>query len=84
MEYRNLGSSGLKVSCLGLGGNTFGWYIDEQTSTEVIHRALDSGINFIDTADIYDRGKSEEFVGRALKGKRTRVLVASKIGRAHV
>ncbi len=78
MEYRNLGSSGLKVSTLGLGGNTFGWYIDEQESATVIHRALDSGINFIDTADMYDRGRSEEFVGRALKGKRTQVLVASK------
>jgi aryl-alcohol dehydrogenase-like predicted oxidoreductase len=78
MEYRNLGSSGLKVSTLGLGGNTFGWYIDEQDSATVINRALDSGINFLDTADMYDKGRSEEFVGRALKGKRTQILVASK------
>lgn len=78
MEYRNLGSSGLKVSTLGLGGNTFGWYIDEQGTAAVINRALDSGINFIDTADMYDKGRSEEFVGLALKGKRTQVLLASK------
>jgi aryl-alcohol dehydrogenase-like predicted oxidoreductase len=78
MEYRNLGSSGLKVSALGLGGNTFGWYIDEQTTAAVVNKALDSGINFIDTADMYDKGRSEEFVGKALKGKRTQVLVGSK------
>ena len=69
MEYRNLGGSGLKVSALGLGGNTFGWYIDEPASAAVIHRAMESGINFIDTADMYDKGRSEEFLGRALKGK---------------
>ncbi len=78
MEYRNLGRSGLKVSALGLGGNTFGWYIDESASAAVIHRAMESGINFIDTADMYDKGRSEEFLGRALKGKRTQVLVGSK------
>ena len=78
MEYRNLGGSGLKVSALGLGGNTFGWYIDEPASAAVIHRAMESGINFIDTADMYDKGRSEEFLGRALKGKRTQVLVGSK------
>lgn len=78
MEYRNLGRSGLKVSALGLGGNTFGWYIDESASAAVIHRAMESGINFIDTADMYDKGRSEEFLGRVLKGKRTQVLVASK------
>ena len=78
MEYRNLGASGLKVSALGLGGNTFGWYIDEPASAAVIHRAMESGINFIDTADMYDKGRSEEFLGRTLKGKRTQVLVGSK------
>jgi len=78
MEYRNLGSSGLKVSALGLGGNTFGWYIDEQGTAAVVNQALDTGINFIDTADMYDKGRSEEFVGRALKGKRLQVLLASK------
>jgi aryl-alcohol dehydrogenase-like predicted oxidoreductase len=78
MEYRNLGSSGLKVSALGLGGNNFGWWIDEQGSAAVINRALELGINFIDTADMYDKGQSEEYIGRTLKGKRTQVLIATK------
>jgi len=78
MEYRNLGKSGLKVSAIGLGGNNFGWWADEQTSITVINRALESGINFIDTADVYDRGRSEEFVGKAVKGKRQQVLIATK------
>jgi len=80
MEYRNLGKSGLKVSAIGLGGNNFGWWADEQTSITVINRALESGINFIDTADVYDRGRSEEFVGKAVKGKRQQVLIATKFG----
>ena len=66
MEYRRLGNSGLMVSESGLGGNTFGWRADEQTSIAVIRHALDLGINFIDTADMYDRGRSEEFVGKAV------------------
>jgi aryl-alcohol dehydrogenase-like predicted oxidoreductase len=78
VEYRNLGKSGLKVSAIGLGGNNFGWWADEQTSITVINRALESGINFIDTADVYDRGRSEEFVGKAVKGKRQQVLIATK------
>jgi aryl-alcohol dehydrogenase-like predicted oxidoreductase len=80
MEYRNLGSSGLKVSVLGLGGNNFGWWVDEQRSIAVINHALELGINFIDTADMYDRGRSEEFIGQTLKGRRTEVLIASKFG----
>jgi aryl-alcohol dehydrogenase-like predicted oxidoreductase len=78
MEYRNLGKSGLKVSILGLGANNFGWWIDEQRSTAVLNHALDLGINFIDTADWYDMGRSEEFIGRAMKGRRTDVLIATK------
>jgi aryl-alcohol dehydrogenase-like predicted oxidoreductase len=78
MEYRTLGKSGLKVSELGLGANNFGWWADEQTSIAVINHALDLGINYIDTADMYDRGRSEEFVGKALKGKRDRVIIATK------
>ena len=78
MEYRRLGKSGLKVSELGLGANNFGWWIDEQTSIVVINHALDIGINFIDTADMYDRGRSEEFVGKAIKGKRADVIIATK------
>jgi aryl-alcohol dehydrogenase-like predicted oxidoreductase len=78
MEFRKLGSSGLKVSEVGLGGNNFGWWADEATSAVVVNHAIDSGINFIDTADIYDRGHSEEYIGRALKGKRQNVIIATK------
>jgi len=80
MEYRKLGNSGLKVSGLSLGANNFGWWIDEQTSIGVINHALEIGINFIDTADMYDRGRSEEFVGKAIKGKRSDVIIATKFG----
>lgn len=78
MEYRKLGNSGLKVSELGLGANNFGWWVDEQTSIAVINHALDIGINYIDTADMYDRGRSEEFVGKAISGKRVDVIIATK------
>lgn len=80
MEYRRLGNSGLKVSAIGLGGNNFGWWADEQTSITVIDHAIEKGINFIDTADVYDRGHSEEFVGKAIKGKRLQVFIATKFG----
>lgn len=80
MEFRRLGNSGLKVSEVGLGGNNFGWWIDEQTSAAVLNSAIDSGINFIDTADVYDRGNSEEYIGRTLKGKRHQVIIATKFG----
>jgi aryl-alcohol dehydrogenase-like predicted oxidoreductase len=82
MEYRNLGKTGLKVSILGLGANNFGWWIDEQASAAVINHALEIGINYIDTADMYDSGRSEEFIGRILKGKRREVLIASKFAYA--
>jgi aryl-alcohol dehydrogenase-like predicted oxidoreductase len=80
MEYRNLGKSGLKVSVLGLGANNFGWWIDEPASAAVINHALEIGINYIDTADMYDTGRSEEFIGRILKGRRKEVLIATKFG----
>jgi aryl-alcohol dehydrogenase-like predicted oxidoreductase len=78
MEYRNLGNSGLKVSVLGLGANNFGWWIDEHRSMAVINYALELGINFIDTADWYDNGRSEEYIGSTLKGRRTGILIATK------
>ncbi|MEE8353695.1 MAG: aldo/keto reductase, partial [Dehalococcoidales bacterium] len=65
MEYRNLGNSGLKVSAVGLGSNNFGWWADEAASIPVVHQAIELGINFIDTADVYDRGHSEEYIGNA-------------------
>ncbi len=81
MDYRRLGGSGLRVSEIGLGGNTFSWVIDEKTSVEVINHAIELGINYIDTADMYAQGGSEEFVGKAIKGKRYNLIVATKFGR---
>ena len=83
MEFRNLGKSGLKVSQISLGGDTFGRSVDERTTSDIINHALDLGVNFIDTADIYgNQGRSEEFIGKALKGKRPKVLIGSKFGSA--
>jgi len=81
MEYRKLGNSSFRVSEIGLGGNPFGWTIDEQASAAVIKYALDQGINYIDTADRYDQGRSEEFIGKAIKGRRHEIILASKFGR---
>jgi len=80
VEYRRLGRSGLQVSVIGLGGNTFGRYADEERTAQIIHEALDVGINFIDTADIYNAGVSEELVGKALRGRRDEALIATKVG----
>lgn len=80
MEYRRLGKSGLNISEIGLGGNTFGLSVDEAASNAVISHALDSGINYIDTADWYNQGLSEEFIGKAVKGRRARVIIATKFG----
>ncbi len=80
MEYRRLGNSGLKISEIGLGTNTFGLTADEATSVKIIERALELGVNFIDTAAMYARGKSEEIIGRAIKGKREQVILATKFG----
>src|SRR3989304_53783 len=83
MEYRNLGKSGLKVSEVSLGGDTFGRSVDEKATADIINHALDLGVNFIDTADIYgNQGRSEEFIGKALKGKRDKVLIGTKFGSA--
>jgi len=79
MELRKLGSSGLKVSVVGIGCNNFGMRCDAATTADVVSAALDNGINFFDTADVYGRGQSEEFLGKALKGKdRSQVIVATK------
>ena len=79
MEYRRLGHSGLEVSVVGLGCNNFGGRIDYDATKAVIDRAIDVGINFLDTADSYGgRGKSEELMGRALKGRRHEVVLATK------
>jgi len=79
MELRNLGSSGLKVSKVGLGCNNFGMRIDAEQTKLVVHTALDAGINFFDTADVYGGKQSEVFLGKALKGiDRDSVIIATK------
>src|SRR5215471_1827147 len=80
MEYRNLGRTGVKVSPLCLGAMMFGAWgnTDHDDSVAVIHAALDSGINFIDTADVYSAGESEEIVGKAIAGRRDDLVVATK------
>lgn len=78
MEYRKLGS--LTVSVVGLGCNNFGWRTDAAGTAAVVDAALDAGINFFDTADVYGSGQSEEFLGRALKGRRDRAIIATKFG----
>ena len=70
MEYRNLGRTGVKVSPLCLGAMNFGGPTAEDESMQIIDRALEGGINFIDTANVYNAGESESIVGRALESKR--------------
>jgi aryl-alcohol dehydrogenase-like predicted oxidoreductase len=79
MEYRNLGKAGVKVSRLCLGTMMFGGATNEKDSIEIIHRAMDDGINFIDTANVYNNGESEVILGKALKGRRDRAVVATKV-----
>lgn len=80
MEYRNLGASGLKVSQLGLGTNSFGGRADKKTSIDIIHAALDNGITLIDTANGYTQGQSEQIIGEALKDRRSQAVIATKAG----
>jgi aryl-alcohol dehydrogenase-like predicted oxidoreductase len=81
MEYRELGRTGVQVSPLCLGAMMFGAWgnPDHDQGIAVIHRALDAGINFVDTADVYSGGESEEIVGKALKGRRDSVVLATKV-----
>jgi aryl-alcohol dehydrogenase-like predicted oxidoreductase len=80
MENRKIGA--LQVSLVGLGCNNFGARLDADGTAQVVNAALDAGINFFDTADIYGGGKSEEFLGRALGARRKMVVVATKFGMA--
>jgi aryl-alcohol dehydrogenase-like predicted oxidoreductase len=81
LEYRNLGRTGLKVSPLCLGAMMFGKWgnPDHEDSIRIIHRALDAGINFVDTANGYSDGESEVIVGKALRGRRHQVVLATKV-----
>ena len=80
MKYRKLGKTGLKVSEICLGTMTFGNQIDEAESEKLIRWTIDAGVNFIDTADMYVDGRTEEIVGKALKGVRQSVVLATKVG----
>ena len=81
MELRPLGRTGVQVSPLCLGTMMFGAWgnTDHDESIRIIHRALDAGINFVDTADVYARGESEEILGKALQGRRDSVVLATKV-----
>ncbi|WP_066366949.1 aldo/keto reductase [Herbidospora mongoliensis] len=81
MRYRTLGRTGIKVSPYALGAMMFGAMgnPDHDEAIRIIHKALDAGINFVDTADVYSRGESEEIVGQALKGRRDEVVLATKL-----
>jgi len=81
MKYRTLGRTGIEVSPYCLGTMMFGAMgnPDHEDSIRIIHKALDAGINFVDTADVYSHGESEEIVGKALKGRRDDIVLASKM-----
>src|SRR3954453_15966134 len=78
MNTRRIGS--LEVTVIGLGCNNFGWRIDAQATARVVDAALDSGINFFDTADTYGQGSSEEFLREAIRGRWNRIVIATKFG----
>jgi aryl-alcohol dehydrogenase-like predicted oxidoreductase len=78
MQYRQLGKSGVKVSAIGLGTNQFGGKVDQEGVNAIIATALDQGINFIDTADVYRDGRSETMLGNALQGHWHEVVLATK------
>ena len=80
MNYRLLGKTDLRISAIGIGGNLFGYSCDQSNTKLVIQYAENSGVNFIDTADVYSEGKSEEFIGKAIQGRRKSWILASKIG----
>ncbi len=84
MQYRTLGRTGIKVSPYALGAMMFGAIgnPDHDDAIRIIHKALDAGINVIDTADVYSHGESEVVVGKALKGRRDSVVLATKLGRS--
>jgi aryl-alcohol dehydrogenase-like predicted oxidoreductase len=80
METRHLGDGGPEVSVVGLGTNNFGRRCDYDQTLAVIDAALDAGVTLFDTADIYGQGMSEDYIGRALEGRRDRVILATKFG----
>jgi len=79
MQYRNLGRTGVKVSAICLGTMVYGNQVSETEAINIIEGALDAGVNFLDTADAYAEGRSEEIVGKVLKGRRHSVVLATKV-----
>lgn len=82
MRYNRLGTSDLLVSEIGLGCMSLG--TDEAKAIAIIHEALDRGVNFLDTADLYDEGRNEEIVGKAIQGRRADVILATKVGNRRI
>ena len=82
MQYRKLGRSGLKISPICLGTMMFGGPTDEATSSRIVAKAREAGINFIDSADAYNGGKSEQVVGRAIANVRQNWVLATKLANA--
>lgn len=81
MEYRQLGATGVRVSTIAYGTFPLGTYSDTAAGVKMIHAAMDRGVNFIDTANVYFHGRSEQIVGEALRGRRHKAVLASKVGR---
>jgi aryl-alcohol dehydrogenase-like predicted oxidoreductase len=79
MNYRQLGTSGLQISEIGLGTNNFGRRLDAAGTAKVMDQALEDGITFIDTANVYGGGLSETYIGQAIKGKRDQYILATKV-----
>ncbi len=80
MEYRNMGRTGLEVSPLCLGTVLYGEHVGERDSIDIMRRTLDAGVNFFDTANSYNGGVSEEYLGKALEGRRHKAVFATKVG----
>jgi aryl-alcohol dehydrogenase-like predicted oxidoreductase len=80
MKYKRLGSTGLKISSVCLGSNNFGEQVDQENSIKIIRKAIDLGVNIIDTANQYTKGKSEEVIGKAVGDYREDVVLATKVG----
>jgi aryl-alcohol dehydrogenase-like predicted oxidoreductase len=80
MEFRHVGESGLEVSVVGVGCNQFGRRVDAVGVARIVHAALDAGVTFFDTADVYAAGESERLLGAALRGRRDAAIVATKVG----
>jgi aryl-alcohol dehydrogenase-like predicted oxidoreductase len=80
MDFRRLGNTGMRVSAVGVGCNPFGNEVDAAVASRIVHRALDLGVTYFDTADSYFNGRSEEYLGRALEGRRGDAVIATKFG----